>query len=75
VTDAAQPERPSLVVVHGGSPTDEEVVALVVALSAATSPSGEKSDAVSRWADRRTLLRGQLRPGPDAWVASARPSR
>jgi len=74
VSDAAPPERPGLVVVHGGVPTDEEVAALVVALSAAAPPADEKPTAGSRWADRRALLRRPLTPGPGAWVASARPS-
>ena len=75
MTDATRPEAPGLVVVHGGVPTDEEVAALVVALSAAATPVDAEPAVTSRWADRRALLRRPLNPGPGAWAASARPSR
>jgi hypothetical protein len=69
-----QPDRPPLLrVVAGGVPTDEEIAALVVVLSAASARAGEPAGAPrSRWNDRASLLRVPLRPGPGAWRATAR---
>jgi Acyl-CoA carboxylase epsilon subunit len=67
-------ERPVLRVVRG-DPTDEELAALTVAVAAlARGPSATPAPAPrSRWADRASLLRKVLHPGPGAWRASASP--
>ncbi|MCT2586193.1 acyl-CoA carboxylase subunit epsilon [Actinophytocola gossypii] len=57
-----------------GRPADDEVAALVVALSAVAGepPSGEGAPGRSRWADRASLVRRPLERGPGAWRASGR---
>ena len=62
-------DAPLLRVVHGGQPTDEELVALVVALSSreAVAPEPPRRSA---WADRARLLRRPVRHGRDMWRRS-----
>ena len=66
--------RPDLSIVRG-TPTPEELVALVVALSARggqlepTAPAAARS----QWAAKSRQLRPPLFPGPGAWRASALP--
>jgi hypothetical protein len=51
-----------------GSPTPEELAAVVAVLSAASSTApAEEQPVPSRWNDRAALLRRPLFPGPDAW--------
>jgi hypothetical protein len=61
-------------VLHG-SPTPEELAAVVAVVSAraaaaASAPRGEDGPA-SRWADRARAMRRMPRPGRDAWRTSA----
>ncbi|WFE26747.1 acyl-CoA carboxylase subunit epsilon [Solwaraspora sp. WMMD791] len=64
-----------------GSPTAEELAALVGAVLSRTRPvsdsdahDGARDPAVSRWARSVRPDRGPLpRPGPDAWRTSASP--
>ena len=66
--------RTALSIVRG-TPTPEELVALVVALSARggqTEPAA-LSPAPSQWAAKSRQLRPQLFHGPGAWRASALP--
>ena len=75
MTPDPQPEQPSLVVVHGGEPSAEELAALVVALHAMAPSAPAAPESGGGWRDRRALLRRQLPHGPGQWVASARPIR
>jgi hypothetical protein len=52
-----------------GSPTAEELAAVVAVLTAASSaaPAAEEQPVPSRWNDRAALLRRPLFPGPNAW--------
>ena len=70
----AQPPALTLQVV-AGSPTDEELAAVVVVLAAATAvaPAPPPPPERSRWAAAARLARLPLAPGPGAWVGSARP--
>ena len=75
-TGGDEPDPP-LVRVLRGSPTDEELAALVavVAARAAAAPSAVDSERVRRsaWSDRARAVRPAHRPGPGAWRASAWP--
>jgi hypothetical protein len=73
--DAAEP-RPLLRVVRG-EPSAEELAALTTVVLAAAG-RGAAAPAVpgrSAWADRSTLVRRAIHPGPGAWRASGLPSR
>ena len=76
VDDAEAPQetsgRPVLRIVRG-DPSPEELAALTVVLAAA-SGGGEEPERGPRsfWADRASLVRRPLQPGPGAWVASGR---
>ncbi|SDT21591.1 Acyl-CoA carboxylase epsilon subunit [Friedmanniella luteola] len=63
--------------VVAGSPSDEELAALVVALTAAAGAAAAAPVAVppvrSAWAAAAREGRPPLSPGPGAWVGSARP--
>lgn len=53
-----------------GSPTPEELAAVVAVLSAASSTAPAPEEPVtSRWNDRAALLRRPLHPGPGAWTS------
>lgn len=66
------PERPLLRVVRG-TPTAEELAALVAVLAARPAPAPVAPAAPRLW---RTPLRAALPgPGPGAWRASALPLR
>ncbi|MGH3731433.1 MAG: acyl-CoA carboxylase subunit epsilon [Micromonosporaceae bacterium] len=70
MTDEA---RPLLRVVRG-APTDEELAALTVVVTARTAAAPEPARAPrSEWRNRAALLRPPLHSGPDAWRNSARP--
>jgi hypothetical protein len=70
MTDEA---RPLLRVVRG-APTDEELAALTVVLTARAAGAPEKpAQPRSEWRNRAALLRRPLYPGPGAWRASALP--
>jgi hypothetical protein len=49
-----------------GSPTDEEVAAVVVALLRGPATPA-RPEPVSGWTRREDLLRKPLHPGPGAW--------
>jgi Acyl-CoA carboxylase epsilon subunit len=55
-----------------GTPTAEELAALVGALLSRPVPPPAAAPAPSRWV-RSARPRAALRPGPDAWRASALP--
>jgi hypothetical protein len=59
----------------GGTPSDEELVAVLVALRSlgAAPPETSAPPEPSGWVDRRRAIGAPLTPGPGAWVASARP--
>ncbi|WP_375423831.1 acyl-CoA carboxylase subunit epsilon [uncultured Friedmanniella sp.] len=60
--------------INGGTASDEELVALLVALSTLAAPAEPlAAPPTSRWADRARGIGAPLRPGPGAWVASGRP--
>lgn len=59
-----------------GNPTDEEVAALVMVLSAAAHRPADpqmSSTTTSGWASYWRRARTPLHPGPGAWQASGRP--
>ena len=65
--------EPTLRVVRGDA-TPEEIAALVaVFLSRPGEDEAPPVPARSAWADRSSLLRRPLRPGPGAWRRSALP--
>lgn len=65
-------QRPVLRIVRG-DPSPEELAALTVVLVAASGGGDEPEQGPpSSWSDRASLVRRPLRPGPGAWVASAR---
>jgi len=66
-------ERPMLRIVRG-EPTDEELAALVGALTAIQPPAPAAKAPRSAWSLRSSQLRrNQLRAGPTAWRNSALP--
>jgi hypothetical protein len=68
--------RPALRIV-AGNPTEEELAAVTVVLSAlAARPVAEPTPVqpAGGWADPAHRVRVPLHPGPGAWQASARPS-
>jgi hypothetical protein len=66
-------EAPAFRVVRG-HPTEEEVAALLVVLSAraAAEPTTTLPATASGWASYARAVRAPLQPGPGAWLASAR---
>lgn len=70
-----QPPDPRFTVTRG-NPTDEELAALVMVLSAvAHQPDAAPSSTstTSGWASYWRRARTPLHPGPGAWQASGRP--
>jgi len=69
---SADQSRPVLRVIRGDA-TAEEIAALLAVLTArsggTTGSSAPRPTAA--WADRAALIRGPVRPGPNAWRASA----
>lgn len=67
-----------MIKVERGSPTPEElaaVVALVQARAAAAEAGADSPRPLDSWADpARNVPRGAPRPGPGAWRASAWPA-
>jgi len=68
----SEPERPALRIVHG-SPSPEEVAALVTVLAARGGGVAADAQPRSTWNDRSRAVRPPLVPGPGAWKASALP--
>lgn len=69
---AEQPQRPLLRVVRG-EPDDAELAALTAVVAGMASTSASRAPGArprSRWADRASMLRKPLHPGPGAWHAS-----
>ena len=65
--------RPVLRVIRGDA-TAEEIAAVLAVLAVrggGRAPAARRPTAV--WADRASLIRGPVRPGPNAWRASAWP--
>ena len=56
-----------------GTPTAEELAALVIVLAARSGGGRSSSAPVSRWADPRRLVRGTMPPPRGGWRASALP--
>ena len=64
--------------VEGGSPTPEELAAVVAVLTAAVAEASEQaakatSQPKSSWNRSDAMLRGGLTPGFGQWTASTRP--
>jgi Acyl-CoA carboxylase epsilon subunit len=77
---AAAPEPAEsgpLVTIVRGEPTAAELGALTVVVDGLMRRESQRPVAAgptgSRWAAKRYRMRPQLRPGPDAWRASALP--
>jgi hypothetical protein len=68
--------RPVFKVISGDATAEEIAAVLAAVTSAARSASRPSPSArsTSAWADRAAGLRRPLRPGPDGWRASGRPS-
>jgi hypothetical protein len=70
--------EPRLTIV-GGSPSPEEIAAVVTVLAAGLEPAGEAGPTAtgeatrSEWSSRSRLLREPLLRGPRGWRASALP--
>jgi hypothetical protein len=75
VTADADAAAPVFRVVRG-HPTEEEVAALLVVLSARATaePTTAAPATASGWASYARAIRAPLQPGPGAWQASARPA-
>ena len=79
LAETSSPERPVLRVVSG-SPSPEEVAALVAVLAAAAGGarshgSSSRTDPPrSGWADHARAVRAPVQAGPGAWRASAFPT-
>jgi len=56
-----------------GSPTDEEVAALVAVLTLARRREPEPDTRPSGWSAYWRTVRAPITPGPNAWRMSARP--
>ncbi len=61
--------EPALRVVRG-TPTPEELAALVVVLAARAAAAGPAPGRPRRWSDPSRGLRSGVRPGPGAWSAA-----
>jgi hypothetical protein len=71
-------ELQNLVRVEGGSPTPEELAAVVAVLTAAVAEANEQAAKTvgqpkSSWNRSDAMLRGGLTPGFGQWTASTRP--
>jgi hypothetical protein len=74
--DGQDTSRPVFKVISGDA-SAEEIAAVLTALTSAARPAPRPSAparGTSAWADRPAMLRRPLRPGPDGWRASSRPS-
>jgi hypothetical protein len=70
------PASGAVLEVVAGHPSAEELAALTVALAAALAargPAGQPGRPSPGWADRSSMMKAPLLPGPDAWRRSARP--
>ncbi len=69
-------QQPLLRVVRG-APTNEELAALTVVLTAQAASAAAASSAAPEtrqpWRDKAPMMRAPLHPGRDAWRTSARP--
>lgn len=70
-TDDAAAARPVLRVVTG-TPSPEELAALLTVLLARTLPTAEQPPATPGWADRAAHLRRPLPSGSGAWRNGSR---
>jgi hypothetical protein len=74
MTEAVTNEPAPLFAVTRGAPTPDELAAVLVVL--ASRPAGTRSRrgaSASSWSAKSRLVRASVRPGPDAWRASALP--
>ena len=72
MTDSSGPSRPQLRVVRG-DPSPEELAALTAVVAVAASSAAPEPEPARHggWSDPARRLRAPLRPGPNAWRASA----
>jgi hypothetical protein len=71
-------ELQDLLRVEGGSPTPEELAAVVAVLTTALAEAEQEAtkaagESKSRWNRSDSMLRGTLTPGSGQWTASTRP--
>jgi hypothetical protein len=68
-------DRPVELRIVKGAPTEDELAALVAAVSTRRTPSGSAPERMpaSNWAAYWRSVRTPLPHGPNAWRASARP--
>jgi Acyl-CoA carboxylase epsilon subunit len=71
------PAGPAVLRILRGSPSAEEIAAVVVAIAAARKAPAVRAAAAGRirfeWSSGSRPLRRPLTPGPDGWRASALP--
>ena len=74
---APGPAGPAVLSILKGSPSAEEIAAVVVAIAAARRAPASEARVAGRirfgWSSRSRLLRQPLAPGPGGWRASALP--
>ena len=77
MTDSPDSAAQPLFQVVKGSPTEEELAAVITVLSAALAAGGSRAAATSPaagWSAYWRSVRAPLQPGPGAWRASGRPT-
>ncbi len=67
------PEPGHLLRVDRGSPTPEELAAVIAVLLAGSGPDDSGAPRRSAWGARARAARPRLAPGPGAWRASSLP--
>jgi hypothetical protein len=72
IADAADPGGEPLFSVVKGSPTDEELAALLVVLAARSASARPTPSTGSGWSAYSRSVGAGLQPGPDAWRMSGR---
>ncbi len=73
MTTAADGFRPPLLRVISGEPTDEELAAIIAAVSTRSSGTGPAAPTLGLWARKSRQVRPAQRPGFGAWRASTMP--
>ncbi|CAB4763136.1 unannotated protein [freshwater metagenome] len=73
MTASADGSRPPLLRVISGEPTEEELAAIIAAVSTRSSGTAPTTPTFSLWARKSRQVRPAQRPGFGAWRASTMP--
>ncbi|CAB4759286.1 unannotated protein [freshwater metagenome] len=73
MTPSADDSRPPLLRVISGEPTEEELAAIIAAVSTRSSGTARATPTFSLWARKSRQVRPAQRPGFGAWRASTMP--